>query len=95
MYLYGNPYLIGQIGARNFATLCVLAAHMDENRMCQIPQSTIGHLLGISAQAAGQRVRQLLECRVGGKPVVEVVQKPFSVTTYRIVTDLIQLGGDE
>lgn len=77
--------LFRSLGDRLWATLCVLAFHMDEDGKCYPTQQQIADALGISRTRANIRVKELLEFRFNGKPLVEVVPDERRNNTYRVL----------
>lgn len=67
--------MIADMGPELWATLCVIAAHMDGEGRCYPSQDTIGRLLGVSRQTANKYVQRLLAYRWQGEPVLTVEKK--------------------
>ncbi|WP_077297699.1 helix-turn-helix domain-containing protein [Virgibacillus pantothenticus] len=66
--------LLADLGDSNWRTLCVIASFMNEKGECYPTQAQIAKGLGVSRQAAGKRIRKLLEYRWQGRPLVTAVQ---------------------
>lgn len=77
--------LMRKLGDRLWRTLCVLALHMNDNGECYPTQEKIADALGIHRQQANARIKELLEFRFEGQPVVEIVPKPRRNLTYRVL----------
>ncbi|SET43323.1 Helix-turn-helix domain-containing protein [Oceanobacillus limi] len=81
--------LLADMGDSNWRTLCVIASFMDEDGNCYPTQSQIAKGLGVSRQAAGRRVRKLLEYRWQGRPLVTAIQDRhegrFDNTRYTVL----------
>lgn len=81
--------MIADMGAELWATLCVIAVHMDADGRCYPSQAAIGRALGVSRQTANKYVRRLLAYRWRGAPVL-VCEKnrgeagEFSRNIYRV-----------
>lgn len=67
--------LIADMGPRNWTTLCVIASFMNEKGECYPTQAQIAKGLGVSRQTANKYIRDLLEYRWKGQPVVRVVKE--------------------
>lgn len=66
--------LLADMGDSNWRTLCVIASFMNEEGECYPTQEQIARGLGVSRQAAGKRVRKLLDYRWNGRPLVTAEQ---------------------
>lgn len=66
--------LIADMGAKNWTTLCVIASFMNEKGECYPTQSQISKGLGVSRQTANKYVKDLLDYRWEGRPVVIAVK---------------------
>lgn len=66
--------LIADMGPRNWTTLCVIASFMNEKGECYPTQAQIAKGLGVSRQTANKYVKDLLEYRWQGQPVIKVVK---------------------
>lgn len=100
--VYVNPIrdmtkpIISVIGADNWATLCVLAAYMDEHKECYPTLRTIGHLLGVSEQSAGKRIKKLAKEAYDDKPLIEIRKgkldgQGMERNFYKVVTDTVTI----
>ncbi|MGF9711690.1 helix-turn-helix domain-containing protein [Paenibacillus naphthalenovorans] len=58
------------MGADLYATLTVIAAHMDADGHCYPTQASIGRMLGVNRQTANKYVQRLLAYRWRGEPVI-------------------------
>ncbi|SFR15022.1 helix-turn-helix domain-containing protein [Desulfoscipio geothermicus] len=65
---------LADISDRDWKTLCVLATFMDTQGNCYPSQVQIAKALGVSRQAANERINSLLRYRWQGKPVVLVTK---------------------
>jgi len=64
--------LISKIGANGWATLCAIAAFMDEEGVCYPTQETLADLMGVTRQAANVRIGRLLEVTMeDGSPLLD------------------------
>lgn len=81
--------LLADMGDSNWRTLCVVASFMNEQGECYPTQSQIAKGLGVSRQAAGKRVRKLLDYRWQGQPLVTAVKDRsegrFDNTRYTVL----------
>lgn len=66
--------LIADLGDSNWRTLCVISSFMNEKGDCYPSQEQIAKGLGISRQAAGARIRKLLDYRWQGRALVTAVK---------------------
>jgi Helix-turn-helix domain len=66
--------LIAALGADLWQTLCVVAAFMDEEGRCYPSQDLIAHRLGVSRQAANNRLKRLEEFRWKEQPIIKRVK---------------------
>lgn len=66
--------LIADMGAKNWTTLCVIASFMNEKGECYPTQDYIAKGLGVSRQTANKYVKDLLDYRWEGRPVVTAVK---------------------
>lgn len=62
--------LIADMGDSRWRTLCVIASFMDDEGRCWPSQDQIARRLGVTRQAASKRVRNLLDYRWKGQPVL-------------------------
>lgn len=62
--------IIADMGPELWATLNVIAAHMDADGRCYPSQAAIGRLLGVNRQTANKYVQRLLAYRWRGSPVL-------------------------
>lgn len=67
--------LIADMGPRNWTTLCVIASFMNEKGECYPTQEQIAKGLGVSRQTANKYVRELLDYRWQGRPVIRVIKE--------------------
>jgi hypothetical protein len=77
--LYVDPVksgLVADMGPELWATLTVIAAHMDGDGRCFPTQAAIGRMLGVNRQTANKYVQRLLAYRWRGEPVVTVTKRP-------------------
>lgn len=82
--------IIAEIGADNWATLCVLASFMDADGRCYPTQDAIAERLGITRVAATRRIARLLECTWRGQPLVTVERRKGRQgyrNEYRIIAE--------
>jgi hypothetical protein len=66
--------LLANLGDKNWRTLCVIAAFMDEKGECYPTQAQIAKGLGVSRQAASTRVNTLLKYRWNDRALVTAVK---------------------
>ena len=66
--------LVGDMGAENWTTLCVIASFMDENGDCYPTQEQIAKSLKVSRQTANKYVKRLLDYRWRGRPVIKAIR---------------------
>lgn len=64
--------LLADIGDRRWRTLCALVTYMDERGMCYPSQARIATDLGTTRETVNKRVRELLEYRFQGRPIITV-----------------------
>ena len=64
--------LLADIGDRRWRTLSALATYMDEKGLCYPSQARIAKDLGIHRQRVNERIKELLEFRFQGRPVITV-----------------------
>jgi hypothetical protein len=88
--------IIAQIGAENWATLCVLSAYMNENKTCYPTYRTLSTVLGISPTSVSNRIRKLEKCTYNNKPVMKKTrnrneQGKWGNNVYEICTDAIHM----
>lgn len=62
--------LIADMGAKNWQTLCTIAAFMDKNGDCYPTQELIAHRLEIRRDSAAKRLKDLCEYKWNGRPLV-------------------------
>jgi hypothetical protein len=82
--------LIADMGPKNWTTLCVIASFMNEKGECYPTQERIAGGLGVSRQTANKYVKDLLEYRWEGRPVVIAVKArakggTFDNTRYTVL----------
>lgn len=66
--------LIADMGDSNWRTLCVIASFMNERGDCYPTQAQIAKGLGVSRQAASNRIRKLLDYRWQGRALVTAIK---------------------
>lgn len=67
--------LIADMGAQNWTTLCVIASFMDAAGNCYPTQEQIARYLGVNRQTANKYVRNLVDYRWRGHPVIHAIRK--------------------
>ena len=82
--------LIADMGTKNWTTLCVIASFMNEKGECYPTQDYIAKGLGVSRQTANKYVKDLLDYRWEGRPVVTAVKArakggTFDNTRYTVL----------
>lgn len=66
--------LIADLGDGNWRTLCVIASYMNSDGTCYPSQEQIARGLGISRQAASNRVKKLADYRWNGRAIIETIK---------------------
>lgn len=69
--------LIAEMGARLWTTYSVLASYMDRDGYCYPSQDQLARNLGIRRETVSRRIKELLEFRWEGEPLVTVERKRF------------------
>ncbi|BAF60348.1 putative transcriptional regulator [Pelotomaculum thermopropionicum SI] len=64
--------LLAALGVERWATLCVLASHMDKNGICFPTQDQIAKELGVSRKTANKYINSLKEFTWNGSPIIKV-----------------------
>jgi len=64
--------LLADIGSRRWHTLCALATYIDEKGLCYPSQARLAKDLGVRREAVNSRIRELLDYRFQGRPVITV-----------------------
>lgn len=67
--------LLADIGDRRWRTLCCLATYMDQHGVCNPSQARIARDLGIHRQRVNERIRELLQYRFSGRPVIQLEKR--------------------
>jgi hypothetical protein len=84
--------LLRELNPRLWATLSVIATHIDKNGECWPTQERIAYLLGVNRTTAGKNVRDLLAFTFEGKPVltarkVRTNEGSFDNTVYKVLPE--------
>ncbi len=66
--------LLAAIPDKLWKMLCVLATYIDENGNCYPSQSRIAKDLGVHRQRVNERIKELLDFRFDGRPVISVAK---------------------
>ncbi|MEK4697788.1 helix-turn-helix domain-containing protein [Bacillus sp. FSL M8-0063] len=98
--------LIAEMGAKLWTTYSVLATYMDRDGYCYPSQDQLARNLGIRRETVSRRIKELLDFRWKGDPLVTVERKRVNgnqftnlvycvnpTYAYRIFTESIE--GDE
>ncbi|KAA8750202.1 helix-turn-helix domain-containing protein [Paenibacillus sp. UASWS1643] len=75
--------LIASMGAQNWTTICVIASFMDAAGNCYPTQEQIARHLGVNRTTANRHVRNLVNYRWNGRPVIRAVRDRTEKGTWQ------------
>jgi len=66
--------LARELGATKTHILFAIASYMDEDGKCHPTQKQLSERTGISTKTIGEKIQDILDIRVGGKPILKATK---------------------